>query len=116
MTVDIRKLATGLVDLTFELAEETGENYDTALALGMLPAPLMKMVTRNLESKFRELHIQDYMTAFYFQWDKEEIEAGLEKKFQDEYKQKEKDWIKSIEKALAVEMLRVAKDKGILVV
>lgn len=116
MKIDVKNMAIGLVDLTFDLARDTGESYDTALALGMLPAPLMERVTRNLQSKYRELHIQEYITAFHFQWDKEEIDIGLDKMFQDEYKQKEKEWIKSIEKALAVEMLRIAKNRGFLVV
>jgi hypothetical protein len=48
-TIDIDAIATGMLKMTESLPEE----YQTALVFGMLPAPLMALLTKILEEKLK---------------------------------------------------------------
>jgi hypothetical protein len=83
--VDHKEIATGLL----EMVETMPESYGNALAVGMLPAPLMNLLDRILADKAVELFGNDPITA-----------------------NSRREWCADVSRVVAVEMLSQASASG----
>ena len=96
--IDIKPLARGFYDMIDELPE----CYTNAIAFGMLPAPLMEMIERNIKDKMLELCCKSYGMA----------PTDDNKSFFVLPPHKLAD----LNRAISVEILHVANEKGVLFV
>ena len=102
---------TKLTDQVFELIQEMPEEYQSALSLGMLPAPIMDMVERNFEEEVKNIIYKQYG----LDEDPEEDEELLQI-FAEEAKLKAKVYSKVFMKEITIRLLNKAKEHNILLV
>lgn len=108
-TVDVDAIAAGLLDLIEEMPD--ADSYKGALAFGMLPAPLMRMMNESLWSWVKE-HTAE------FEPDAESLElcaiAGIDA--HAELEKSRSAWVRRVEKEVSAAMYRIASDRGQLLV
>ena len=98
-TADYKAIAKGIFSILQDMAEKGDESYLTALAFGMMPAPLMEMAEKQLVEKLAAPSIR-------YGFPKEMAIKAV----------KEENCVKEFGRKLAVALLGVAKENNNLVV
>ena len=99
--VNVDAIAQGML----EMVPDLGENYEAALQLGMLPAPLMDILHKQLADKFDQLAVKhskmaDTMAELGFPEYAEEMRR--------EITEKREKWVRHVEHEVSAAMYKHA--------
>lgn len=82
ITVNADAIAEGMLEMVMDMPD----SYQGALAVGMLPAPLMAMLERQLNDKAERL---------------------------DLIPEQRRDWVRSVQRRVSLSMIRLASERGL---
>jgi hypothetical protein len=109
--LDCRAVAKGLIDMTMTM----DDNYQGALAFGMLPAPLMEILGKQLKEKFVDLVQLSYPASDVILNNTEYRNVLLEE-YGITFDEAMDKFTKKASKEIGTIMYQVASERGILVV